>query len=167
MSIFKKKHNYDLYISLLKLSRNIFFYKSIGLKDNFETRIYLMFFHFAILLLIYKSNGKKFNQSIYDDFFQAIENDLREIGHGDVYVNKKMKDLNKILYDILLKIEFFNKDKKHFDIDKVLVHKYFDVLKNNNSTYLVNFSAYFIQFYHFCFDISDYNMIESLKKFKY
>ena len=38
-------------------------------------------------------------------FFHNIENNLRELGFGDVSVNKKMKDFNKILYDILLKIE--------------------------------------------------------------
>ena len=38
--------------------------------------------------------------------FHNIENNLRELGFGDVSVNKKMKDFNKILYDILLKIEF-------------------------------------------------------------
>ena len=60
-----------------------------------------MFFHFSILLLIHKKKGKKFDQKAYDNFFYSIENDLRELGFGDVYVNKKMKDLNKILYDIL------------------------------------------------------------------
>ena len=64
-----------------------------------------MFFHFSILLLIHKKKGKKFDQKAYDNFFYSIENDLRELGFGDVYVNKKMKDLNKILYDILLKLE--------------------------------------------------------------
>ena len=38
-------------------------------------------------------------------FFIHIENNLRELGFGDVSVNKKMKDFNKILYDILLKLD--------------------------------------------------------------
>ena len=37
-------------------------------------------------------------------FFIILKTILRELGFGDVSVNKKMKDLNKILYDILLKI---------------------------------------------------------------
>ena len=53
--IFKNsKHNYDLYNTLLVLSRNIFFYKKIKLIDNFETRIYLMFMHFSIMLIVSK-----------------------------------------------------------------------------------------------------------------
>ena len=99
-----KKHNTLLYNTLLRLSRNLYFYKNIGLKDTFETRIYLMFLHFSIILIIYKNKKVKFPQVLYDSLFQCIENNLRELGQGDVAVNKKMKDLNKILYDILLKI---------------------------------------------------------------
>ena len=94
-----------MYNILLKLSRNIFFYKDINLKDTYETRIYLMFFHFSILMIIFKNKGKKFDQKQYDQLFNNIENNLRELGYGDIAVNKKMKDLNKILYDILLKIK--------------------------------------------------------------
>ena len=102
--IFKtKKHSSDLYSTLLVLSRNIFFYKTLKLADNFETRIYLMFFHFSIILTIFKDIKKKFKQNNYDSLFNNIENNLRELGFGDVSVNKKMKEMNKIFYDILLK----------------------------------------------------------------
>ena len=47
--IFKvKKHNSNLYNTLLFLSRNIFFYKNLKFEDSYETRIYLMFFHYSI-----------------------------------------------------------------------------------------------------------------------
>ena len=94
-----------MYNTLLSLSRNIFFYKKINLNDNFETRIYLMFLHFSIMMIISKKKGIKFDQTKYDSLFHNIENNLREMGFGDVSVNKKMKELNKVLYDILLKIE--------------------------------------------------------------
>ena len=94
--IFNKKHNNNLYNILLQLSRNIFFYKKINLDDSFETRIYLMFFHFSILMIIFKKKGKKFEQKEYDNVFFNIENNLRELGFGDVSVNKKMKELNKL-----------------------------------------------------------------------
>ena len=94
-----------MYNTLLALSRNIFFYTKIGLPDKFETRIYLMFLHFSIMMIIYKKKGLKFNQNDYDQLFNNIENNLRELGFGDVSVNKKMKDMNKQLYDILLKLD--------------------------------------------------------------
>ena len=89
--VFKvKKHNNTLYNILLNLSRNIFFYKKIKLKDTFQTRIYLMFLHFSIFLIVTKDKGSKFDQNHYDNLFYSIENNLRELGFGDVTVNKKM-----------------------------------------------------------------------------
>ena len=99
-----KKHNTDLYNTLLYLSRNFYFYNKINLKDTFETRIYLMFIHFSLILIIFKKKKINFSQFNYDNLFYCIENNLRELGFGDIAVNKKMKDLNKILYDILLKL---------------------------------------------------------------
>ena len=63
-----------------------------------------MFFHYSIILLILKKKSVKYDQKSYDDLFDSIENNLRELGFGDVSVNKKMKDLNKIFYDVLLKL---------------------------------------------------------------
>ena len=96
------KHVY-LYNNLLVLSRNIYFYKNLQLPDSFETRIFLIFFHFSIILIIFKKKKKKFDQSEYNSLFNCIENDLRELGFGDIAVNKKMKNLNRFFYDIKFK----------------------------------------------------------------
>ena len=59
--IFKvKKHDITLYNTLLYLSRNLYFYKKINLKDTFETRIYLMFLHFSVILIIFKKKTINF-----------------------------------------------------------------------------------------------------------
>ena len=161
-----KKHNYTLYNTLLNLSRNIFFYKNINLLDNFETRIYLMFIHFSVMMIIFKKKGKKFDQRSYDLFFHNIENNLRESGLGDVSVNKKMKDFNKILYDILLKLEI-EKSDKDFQINHLLISKYFVELNDPKSESFKEFETYFSNFYRFCFDIPLDNMLEETIKFKY
>ena len=44
-------------------------------------------------------------QDIFDNIFQNIEYHMRELGHGDVSVNKNMKNLNKIFYDILYNVD--------------------------------------------------------------
>ena len=139
-----KKHNSELYNTLLHLSRNIFFYNKIKLSDTFETRIYLMFFHFSIMMIIFKKKNVKFNQKSYDSLFHNIENNLRENGLGDVAVNKKMKDLNKILYDILLKID--NIGNLHFNLNNQLVFKYFKVLKDDKQHKYLHFESYFSGF---------------------
>ena len=162
--IFKdKKHTDDLYNTLLYLSRNLFFYNKIKLKDTFETRIYLMFMFFSLILIIFKKKKILFPQSSYDNLFNSIESDLRELGFGDVAVNIKMKDLNKILYDILLKI---NDKKNDFILDKNLVFKYFQDLNNINDGKYALFEQYFIDFYHFCFELHPKNVIKDALKFK-
>ena len=148
---------------MLNLSRNLFFYKEVNLKDSFETRIYLMFIHFSIILIIFKKKNVKFNQNLYDSLFHSIENDLRELGQGDVAVNKKMKTLNKILYDILLKINDSNKD---FKINKKLVIKYFPQFDELQSKKYMYFNEYFSNFYNFCFELSPETMIKDAINFK-
>ena len=164
--IFKKKtHSDNLYNILLTLSRNKFFYSEVCLPDCFETRINLMFFHFSVFLKIYKKKEKKFNQKVYDILFHNIENNLRELGFGDVSVNKKMKDLNKILYDILLKIEK-NELKSDFRINSSVVMKYFEDLSDKKSVKYKFFSSYFTNFYNFCFELPLENMLNTSIKFK-
>ena len=162
--IFKaKKHYSDLYTTLLQLSRNLFFYNKINLKDTFETRIYLMFIHFSIMLIVYKKKKLAFPQSQYDDLFHCIENNLRELGFGDVSVNKKMKDLNKIFYDILLKINISTND---FKINEKLIYKYFIEIENSDNKKYEKFDLYFTNFYHFCFEINPEIMIKETLKFE-
>ena len=52
-------------------------FTDIKLPDNFETRIYLMFIHFSIILIIFKEKKQKYNQKSYDLLFHNIENNLR------------------------------------------------------------------------------------------
>ena len=160
-----KTHTNDLYSTLLNLSRNIFFYKRIGLPDTFETRIYIMFIHFSVMMIVFKNKGKKFNQKSYDSLFHNIENNLREMGFGDVSVNKKMKDFNKLLYDILLKLNKKN-DMNTFKINEKLIIDYFKDLKDTKNTKYIDFERYFSNFYNFCFEIPLDNMIRDLLNFK-
>ena len=162
--IFKsKKHNYNLYNTLLYLSRNLFFYSKIKLNDTFETRIYLTFFHFSIILTVFKNKKINFSQENYDNFFHSVENDLRELGFGDVSVNKKMKNMNKIFYDILLKI---NKSDDKLIINENLIIKYFPQLDDSSSKKYQLFNQYFINFYNFCFELHPETMIKDALNFK-
>ncbi len=122
-----------------------------------------MFFHYSIILIILKKRQQEPDQQNYNNLFFYIENNLRELGFGDVSVNKKMKDLNKIFYDILIKI---NLDEKHFELNRNLVIKYFNIFSQNEEKWKI-FESYFLKFYNFCFEKPPKNMIESLNKYKY
>ena len=72
MFAFYKKHNNELYINLVKLSRNKFFYQDVRLKDRLETRVLLIFFHFALILRDSKRKKKQKNtQDIFDNIDEA------------------------------------------------------------------------------------------------
>ena len=159
------KHKSELYNILLTLSRNIFFYKNIKLPDNFETRLYLIFVHLSILMIIYRNRDSKFNQNLYDSLFHNIENDQRELGFGDVTVNKKMKEFNKIFYDILLKINKSN--MKSFEMNFKLISSYFMVFDGEKCPKYIEFSNYFSKFYKYCFGLPLDNMLSKLLNFKY
>lgn len=160
---FKNKKNIELYNTLLFLSRNIHLYKNLSLKDTFETRVYLMFVHFSIMLIIFKQKKIKFEQKHYDHFFECIENNLRELGFGDVAVNKKMKELNKIFYDILLKIQ---KPASSFIVNNDLILKYFTNFQSFNDQKFKLFIIYLKNFYHFCFELHPQTMIKDAIKFE-
>ena len=99
----------NLYNSLVNLSRNKSLFSIFTDKDTFSDRLLILLFHFAFFLRKYKaSTDKEYLQKFYDYFFRQIELSLREIGYGDVSINKKMKDYINIFYSILDKINNWN-----------------------------------------------------------
>ena len=166
MFAFYNRHNNNLYNKLVELSRNIFFYKDLKLSDNFETRIMLIFFHFSVILLKFKkNNNSKFPQKIFDNIFLNIEYHLRELGYGDVVVNKKMKTLNKIFYNILLKMEIDKDNKLVFK--KNIIKEHFILNDNNNSKITSKLEEYYGNFCNFCFELEDEIMLKGQIDYKY
>ncbi len=150
---------------MVKLSRNIFFYKDIKLKDKLENRVTLIFAHLSIIIKTFNKNEKykDMTQEIYDNIFHNLENNLRELGHGDVTVNKKMKLFNRIFHDILMK---FINDKNKDLIETKEIYKF--LFKNDeNEEIKEKLSLYFKKYHNFCFDIVNRNMIKEIDKFEY
>ena len=113
-----------------------------------------------------KKKGKKFDQKMYDDLFHNIESNLRELGYGDVTVNKKMKEFNQILYDIVLKLFVEYKEGNSFKINHKLISKYFNELRDEKSLKYVHFKKYLSNFYKFCFELSLKNMVRDAVNYK-
>ena len=93
---FKKKNNQVkiIYQNIVEISRSKFFYLDLKLKDDFETRFDLIIFHAFIIFFYYKNLKSKtstISQDLFDLMFADFENNLREMGFGDIAVNKKMK----------------------------------------------------------------------------
>ena len=159
------KHSNELYNKLVELSRNKFFYNDLRLADNFETRVLLIFFHFIIILRLKKNdNVKKDFQELFDNIFQNIEINIRELGYGDTKVNNTMKNLNKIFYDILYKLDKNNKSSFQDRLD--LLNKYFFNNKKNTDQNTHKLAKYMDQFGDFCFDLNIDNVLNGSIEFK-
>ena len=132
-------NNYiNIYNNLVRLTRNKNLYKSLKNNDTFSDRLIILLIHFAFFLKVYKEEvSKKEAQNIFDFVIRQIELSIREIGYGDVSVNKKMKDYVNLLFSIVEIVDTWEKLQKskkisffadYINIDKHndLFIKYFD-----------------------------------------
>ena len=133
-----RKNYINIYNNLVRLTRNKSLYRTLKNNDTFSDRLVILLFHFAFFLKIYKEEvSKKEAQEIFDFVIRQIELSIREIGYGDVSVNKKMKDYVNLLFSIIEIVEiwetFHNSKKKslianyiNIDTHNDLFVKYFD-----------------------------------------
>ena len=102
----------NIYNNLIKLTRNKKLFLYLERNEEFSDRLIFLMFHFALFLKKYKSHQtKKKSQELFDFVVRQIELSIREIGYGDVSVNKKMKDYVNLFYSILDKLEITNMSK--------------------------------------------------------
>ena len=156
----------NLYNNILLLSRNKLFYTKFGLADTFQNRIHLIFMHISFLFIKIKQNNerivyKSFYQKIFDLMFNKIEFNMREIGYGDTAVNKNMKTLVKMFYNILVNCENFK--EKSQNEKNVFFSRYLDQNTPNNSPLI----KYFDKYQSFCFDLSSDSVLQGNLKFNY
>ena len=133
----------NLYNNFVKISRNNALYKNFTNQDSFSDRLTILLLHFA-LFIKYKKNSysKEIIQETHDNFFRSLESDIRETGHGDVTVNKKMKDyLNKFYYILG---EIHNWDELIMSEKTNLISKLLD--SNRLGDELIKYFDQFIQF---------------------
>lgn len=127
-----------LYNQILLISREEKYF-SVFLKESLDNKILLFFVHLSFIFNQQPKKENKNYQLFFDFIFRSIERDLREIGYGDMSVNKKMKILLTKFYSILIDFKAFSElaIKKQRDILK----KYFVDIKNIDefSNYLVFF----------------------------
>ena len=128
----------NIYNNLIKLTRNKNLYINLKNKDTFSDRLVILLFHFGFFLKVYKNEiSKKESQDLFDYFIKQIELSIREIGYGDVSVNKKMKEYVNLFFSIIEKIEKWTNldisdkqyimcDLMNIDKDNSSIANYFD-----------------------------------------
>ena len=99
----------NIYNNLIRLTRNKNIFLNLKNDDTFSDRLIIFLLHFGFFLKNYKKDiSKKDSQKLFDFVIKQIELSIREIGYGDVSVNKKMKDYVNLFYTLLEKIEIWD-----------------------------------------------------------
>jgi len=124
------KYNYlNIYNNLIKLTRNKKLYLNLEKDDTFSERLVFLFFHLALFLKHFKTSIPSKNlQELLDFVIKHIELSIREIGYGDVSVNKMMKNFVNLFYSIVEKIE--SSDLTNNENQLSLLKKYLNTDKN-------------------------------------
>ena len=103
-------NNTNIYNNLIKLTRNKSLYINLKSNETFADRIIYLLLHFSFFIKVYKeNNSKKRIQEIHDFIFRQIELSIRELGYGDVSINKNMKKYVNYFYDIIGNIDNWEK----------------------------------------------------------
>ena len=132
----------NFYNNLVHLTRNKMLYKDFTSQDTFSDRLVIFLFHFAFFLNVFKSNSNKnILQTVFDYVFKQLEISIREIGYGDVSINKKMKNYINTFYSILKKIDGWDdldvvsknlvfEDYLNIKKESLILTKYFENYRN-------------------------------------
>jgi len=132
--IFNKNNNSRLiekiYTNIIERSRFKYFYLNKEVDDTLESRFDLIVFHSFMVFQFFremKINDNPLPQNLFDFMFKDFENNLREMGLGDVAVNKKMKVFISAFYGRIsnysIGVESYRAEKNK--------NKLFDTIKNN------------------------------------
>ena len=119
----------NIYNNLIRLTRNKNLYLKLERQDIFSERLIFLLMHFAFFLRNYKSSiSKKESQEIFDFVIRQIELSIREIGYGDVSVNKKMKEFVNLLFSIIDKFDSW--DSLNRDLKTKILSDFLNIKKN-------------------------------------
>ncbi len=119
----------NIYNNLIKLTRNKLLYINLKDEETFSDRIVFLLIHLSFFIKIYKETVSKDKlQEIHDFIFNQIEMSIREIGYGDVSINKNMKKYVNFFYSIISEINDW--DNAELDKKSTILYKFINNPKN-------------------------------------
>jgi len=127
----------NLYNKTLVESRNPLIFKNY-IDDNLNNKILIFLIFLSKRFNKIKKNDENY-QKFFDYIFNRIETDLRELGYGDMSVNKKMKVIVTKFYSILLDFKNYTHISK--DEKSNILRKYFTDIRK-----IDDFNAYLIKY---------------------
>ncbi len=137
------KNYLNIYNNLIKLTRNKNIFENLSKQETFSDRLIILMLHFAFFIKLYKKKENKDEfQDLHDFFFKQLELSIREIGYGDVSINKKMKEYVNIFYFIIKKIDIW-KDISYNEKMKFLSNL---LNINENSNFFIEYFDKYVNF---------------------
>ena len=91
----------NIYTNIIKTSRNKSFFLDFDVDDTVEGRFDIIILHsFIVFNFFIHTNDRKSSlpQMLFDHMFLDFDSSLREMGFGDIAVNKRMKQFIKAFY---------------------------------------------------------------------
>ena len=115
----------NLYNKILLDARNPDIFSRF-IEDSLNNKIIIFLTFLSKIFNKIDENDKNY-QIFFDYIFHRIETDLRELGYGDMSVNKKMKVIVTKFYSILLDFKNFDNINKSNRVE--ILAKYFKNIK--------------------------------------
>ena len=104
----------NIYTNIVKTSRNKIFFLDFKVNDTIESRFDIIILHSFIVFYFFIDGEKKRSelpQLLFDHMFADFDSNLREMGFGDIAVNKRMKQFINAFYG---RISNYSKGLKQF-----------------------------------------------------
>tara|TARA_Y100000768_G_scaffold179740_1_gene134623 strand:- start:1429 stop:1995 length:567 start_codon:yes stop_codon:yes gene_type:complete len=141
----------EIYQNIIERSRSKFFYLNMDIDDSFESRFDIIILHSFIIFYVLKNiseNEKKLSQFLFDFMFNDFDNNLREMGFGDIAVNKKMKVFITAFYGRIASysqgVDQIRNNKDDEMLNKAILNNIYKG-KNSSENYLEFFRQYIIR----------------------
>lgn len=153
-----------IYNQIVAQARQPAFYRDHGVPDSLDGRFDLIMLH--AILVIRKLNrlgpeGEQMAQDLFDLIFADMDNNLREIGVGDLSVGKRVKTMAKAFYG---RAEAYEKGLAAADggqeLMAALTRNLYGTCKEKPTGSNL---AYWIRYINQTIDIIDNNSIEIMK----
>ena len=141
----KKENKYkliadEIYKNIIKISKNIHinynFLKFQNYKSSFEIITIFMIFYMNMNKNLKKSNYKKINQFLINNFIDDLDRSLRSNGIGDMSIGKYVKNYVKKFYFRVSKLDPIINLINEKNLVKYF--NYFDFVKESKLEYAAN-----------------------------
>jgi cytochrome b pre-mRNA-processing protein 3 len=95
----RRREAQELYIALVRQSRNPFLYTECAAPDTLDGRFDLIVLHvFLFLRLPHKPEDRIMRRLLLESLFDDMDRSLREMGVGDMGISRRIKSMSKAAF---------------------------------------------------------------------